>query len=88
MAFQWFTQFLAAAMRPAGGAVEITGFGTLQIVAFWLFPVVLGSVALVVWSLRDEGFRETAGEGLRRSVSGFSSRRLFVLVLRHGSTRS
>lgn len=58
LAFQWVTQLNAAAIRE--GVVRIEGRSELELVAFWLFPIVLGSVALVAASvLRGRaGWRE------------------------------
>lgn len=49
LAFQYVTQFIAAATRD--GFITIEGFGNLQIVAFWLLPIVLGGFVLFVGSM-------------------------------------
>jgi hypothetical protein len=49
VAFQWVTQFISAAVRE--GSVQIAAQPTLEIVAFWFFPIVLGSIALVTVSV-------------------------------------
>lgn len=58
LAFQWVTQLNAAAVRD--GLVRIEGQPTLELVAFWFFPIVLGSAVLVAASvLRGRtGWRE------------------------------
>ena len=50
-AFQWVTQFYSAAARQ--GSLQVEGLeaqATLDLVVFWFFPIVLGSVALIIWS--------------------------------------
>lgn len=49
LAFQWATQFNAAAVRD--GFVRIEGQYVMELVAFWLFPIVLGSIVLVAASV-------------------------------------
>lgn len=49
LAFQWVTQFVAAAVRE--GSLRIAAQPTLELVAFWFFPIVLGSVVLVAVSI-------------------------------------
>lgn len=49
LAFQWVAQFTVAAVRD--GFVQIEGFLVLQMVAFWLFPIVIGCIVLVASSI-------------------------------------
>lgn len=49
VAFQYVTQFIAAATED--GFITIESAGNLQILAFWLFPIVLGGFALIIWSV-------------------------------------
>jgi membrane protease YdiL (CAAX protease family) len=46
--FQWVTQLYSAAVRE--GSLRIEAQPTLDLVVFWFFPIVLGSVALVLAS--------------------------------------
>lgn len=46
--FQWVTQLYSAATRE--GALRVEAQPTLDLVVFWFFPIVLGSVALVLAS--------------------------------------
>lgn len=50
LAFQWVAQFTAAAVRD--GFVQIEGQPMLELVAFWLFPIVFGCIVLVAASVR------------------------------------
>ncbi len=47
--FQWVTQLNAAALRD--GFVRIEGQPALELVVFWLFPIVLGTIVLVIVSV-------------------------------------
>jgi membrane protease YdiL (CAAX protease family) len=49
LAFQWVTQFVSAAVSE--GSMRIAEQPTFELVAFWLFPIVLGSVALILASV-------------------------------------
>jgi uncharacterized protein len=49
LAFQWVTQFVSAAVRE--GSLRIAEQPTLELIVFWFFPIVLGSVVLVAASL-------------------------------------
>lgn len=49
LAFQWVTQLDAAAIRD--GVVQIEGQPIFDLVVFWLFPIILGSLVLVAWSV-------------------------------------
>ena len=54
LAFQWVTQLYSAAVRQ--GSLQVEAQATLDLVVFWLFPIVLGSVALVMMSaIRNRG---------------------------------
>jgi len=46
--FQWVAQLYSAAIRE--GAIHVEARPTLDLVVFWVFPVLLGSVALVLAS--------------------------------------
>ena len=46
LAFQWVTQLYSAAIRE--GTLRVEAQATLDLVVFWLFPIVLGSVVLLV----------------------------------------
>lgn len=48
LTFQWITQLYSAAIRE--GALQVETRPTLDLVVFWFFPIVLGSVALVLGS--------------------------------------
>ena len=48
LAFQWVTQLYSAAVRE--GTLRVEAQATLDLVVFWLFPIVLGSVALITVS--------------------------------------
>ncbi len=58
VAFQWVTQFVSAAAIE--GSLRITERPTLELVVFWLFPIVLGSIVLVAGSMvrGSAGWRE------------------------------
>ena len=65
--FQWVTQLNSAAVRE--GFVRIEGQPVLELVVFWLFPIVLGTIVLVVasvvrgragWRERDPDLTEAA----------------------------
>lgn len=45
LAFQWVTQFYSAAVRD--GFVRVDEGPALELVAFWFFPIVLGSIVLI-----------------------------------------
>jgi membrane protease YdiL (CAAX protease family) len=59
LVFQWVAQYLAAAVRD--GALVVEGRDVLDLMALWFFPIVLGTVVLVVvgarrgacWTARD-----------------------------------
>lgn len=81
LVFQWVTQFNAAAVRD--GFVSIEGQPTMELVAFWLFPILLGAIVLAVglvsrghvgWRVRDPDSSKTAPVGLDTATR--SSRRL------------
>ena len=51
LAFQWVTQLYSAAVRQ--GSLQVGGLeaqATLDLVVFWIFPIVLGSIVLIVMS--------------------------------------
>lgn len=45
LAFQWVTQFYSAAVRD--GFVRVDEGPALELVAFWFFPIVLGSIVVI-----------------------------------------
>ena len=45
LASQWVTQFYSAAVRD--GFVRVDGGPALEVVAFWFFPIVVGSIVVV-----------------------------------------
>ncbi len=45
LTFQWVTQLYSAAVRE--GTLRVEAQATLDLVVFWLFPIVLGSIALI-----------------------------------------
>jgi membrane protease YdiL (CAAX protease family) len=49
LAFQWVTQLVSAAVRE--GSLQIAEQPTLELVVFWFFPIVLGSIALIAASV-------------------------------------
>ena len=59
LAFQWVTQFVSAAVLD--GTLRIEDRPTLELVVFWFFPIVLGSVALIAASVvrGRAGWRES-----------------------------
>jgi uncharacterized protein len=48
LACQWVTQLYSAAIRE--GSLQVQAQPTLELVVFWFFPIVLGSLALIVES--------------------------------------
>ncbi|MEJ3651890.1 type II CAAX endopeptidase family protein [Actinomycetes bacterium KLBMP 9759] len=60
LAFQWFTQWLSAAVRAGGVTVE--GRADLELVAFWLLPIVLGTVVLLAVLGRGRGWGQREPE--------------------------
>jgi len=54
LAFQWVTQLTAQAVRD--GVVRVSDQATLDLVVFWFFPIVLGGVALLLWSITRRRF--------------------------------
>lgn len=49
VAFQWVAQWLVVA--TADDFVSVSDLETMQFIAFWLFPIVLLSIVLVLWSI-------------------------------------
>ena len=47
LAFQWVTQLVSAVRE---GSLQIAEQPTLELVVFWFFPIVLGSIALIAAS--------------------------------------
>ena len=48
LAFQWVTQLVSAVRE---GSLQIAEQPTLELVVFWFFPIVLGSIALIAASV-------------------------------------
>lgn len=73
LAFQWMTQFIAAAVRD--GFVQIKGLFMLELVGFWLFPIVVGGIVLIAASVRRGGidWREPDPDPLNSAASTPSS---------------